>query len=81
MSLAMDWLTVGLRPLERSLDRAAPVQAPWAALAIGANILIRFVVVIVTLSSLWAGPFFDADVQRFSELSVAAGTPSVWYRT
>lgn len=75
MSLAMDWLTVGLRPLERSLDRAAPVQAPWAALAIGANILIRFVVVIVTLSSLWAGPFFDADVQRFSELSVAAGTP------
>ena len=51
------------------------MQAPWAALAIGANIAIRFVVVIVTLSSLWAGPFFDADVQRFSELSVAAGTP------
>ena len=31
----MTWLTVGLRPLERSLDRTAPVQAPWAALAIG----------------------------------------------
>ena len=51
------------------------MQAPWAALAIGTNIAIRVVVVIATLSSLWAGPFYDADVQRFSALSVAAGTP------
>jgi hypothetical protein len=71
----MDRLTVGWRPLERSLDRPAPVQASRDALAIGANIAIRAVVVIVTLSSLWAGPFIDFDVQRFSALSVAAGTP------
>jgi len=71
----MDWLTVGLRPLERTLDRTGPVQVPWAGLAIGTNIAIRAVVVISTLSLLWAGPFYDADVERFSELSVAAGVP------
>jgi hypothetical protein len=71
----MDRSTLGLRPLERSLDRTAPVQAPWAALAIGTNIAIRAVVVIVTLSSLWSGPVTDSDVRRFSALSVAAGTP------
>jgi hypothetical protein len=71
----MDWLTVRLRPLEWSLDRAAHVRASRDALAIGANIAIRAVVVVVTLSSLWAGPFIDFDVQRFSALSVAAGTP------
>jgi hypothetical protein len=71
----MDWLTVGLRPLGRSLDRTGPVRAPWAALAIGTNIAIRAAVVIATLSLLWAGPFHDADVHRFSALSVAAGTP------
>ena len=71
----MDWLTVGLRPLERTLDRTGPVRVPWAGLAIGTNIAIRVVVVISTLSLLWAGPFYDADVQRFSELSVAAGVP------
>jgi hypothetical protein len=67
------------RPLERSLDRpldrARPVQAPWAALAIGTNVAIRVVVVITTLSTFWSGPFFDADVQRFSALSVAPGIP------
>jgi hypothetical protein len=71
----MTWLTVRLRPLERSLDRTAPVQAPWAALAIGTNIAIRAVVVVLTLSSLWARPVMDSDVRRFSALSVAAGTP------
>jgi hypothetical protein len=44
-------------------------------LAIGTNVAIRVVVVITTLSTFWAGPFFDADVYRFSGLSVAAGTP------
>ena len=71
----MDWLTVGLRPLERTLDRAGPVRVPWAGLAIGTNIAIRVVIVISTLSLLWAGPFYDADVHRFSELSVASGIP------
>ena len=71
----MDWSTVRLRPLEWSLDRTAHVRASRDALAIGANIAIRAVVVVVTLSSLWAGPFIDFDVQRFSALSVAAGTP------
>lgn len=75
----MDWSTVGWRPLERSLDRpldrTGPVQAPWAALAIGTNIAIRVVVVITTLFTFWSGPFFDADVQRFSALSVAPGIP------
>jgi hypothetical protein len=71
----MDWSTVRSRPLEGSLDRTAPARASWDALAIGANIAIRAVVVVVTLSSLWAGPFVDLDVQRFSALSVAAGTP------
>lgn len=71
----MDWLTVGWRPLERSPDRTGPVLAPWAALAIGTNIAIRVVVVITTLFTFWSGPFFDADVHRFSALSVAVGTP------
>jgi hypothetical protein len=71
----MDRSTVGLRPLERPLDQTAPVRAPWAALAIGTNIAIRAVVVIVTLSSLWSGPVTDSDVRRFSALSIAAGTP------
>jgi hypothetical protein len=73
MPIAMGWLTVGLRPLERSLDRTARVQAPWAALAIGANIALRAVV--VTVSSLWTRPLIDSDVHRFSAVSVAAGTP------
>ena len=51
------------------------MRVPWAGLAIGTNIAIRVVVVISTLSLLWAGPFYDADVQRFSELSVASGVP------
>jgi hypothetical protein len=71
----MDWSTVGWRSLERRPDRTRPVQAPWAALAIGSNVAIRVVVVITTLSTLWSGPFFDADVRRFSALSVSAGTP------
>jgi hypothetical protein len=71
----MDRLTVGWRPLERWPDRTRSVQAPWAALAIGTNVAIRVVVVITTLSTFWSGPFFDADVQRFSALSVAPGIP------
>ena len=71
----MDWLTVRCRPLEGSPDRTAPARASWDALAIGANIAIRVVIVVVTLSSLWARPLIDSDVQRFSALSVAAGTP------
>ena len=65
-------LTVGSRPLRRSLDRAA--RAPSAALAIGRHRHWsprghRH------LSSLWAGPFFNADVQRFSALSVEPALP------
>jgi len=71
----MEWLTVRSRPLERLLDRTARVRASRDALAIGANIAIRAVVVVVTLSSLWTRPLIDSDVHRFSALSVAAGTP------
>jgi hypothetical protein len=71
----MEWFTVRSRPLERLLDRTARVRASRDALAIGANIAIRAVVVVVTLGSLWARPIIDSDVHRFSALSVAAGTP------
>src|SRR5215218_6513354 len=75
MPLGMERLTVRSRPLERLLDRTARVRASRDAFAIGANIAIRAVVVVVTLGSLWARPITDVDVHRFSALSVAAGTP------
>jgi hypothetical protein len=75
MPPGMEWFTVRSRPLERLLDRTARVRASRDALAIGANIAIRAVVVVVTLGSLWARPIIDSDVHRFSALSVAAGTP------
>ena len=75
MPLGMEWLTVRSRPLERLLDRTARVRASRDALAIGANIAIRVVVVVVVLSSMWTRPLLDSDVHRFSALSVAAGTP------
>jgi Glycosyltransferase family 87 len=71
----MEWFTVRSGPLERLLDRTAGVRASRDALAIGANIAIRALVVVVTLGSLWARPIIDSDVHRFSALSVAAGTP------
>jgi len=55
--------------------RTRPARTPLDALAIGANIAIRAVVVVVTLSSLSTRPIMDSDVRRFSALSVEAGTP------
>jgi hypothetical protein len=68
-------LTVRSRVLEGSIDRASPARAASDALAIGANVAIRAVVVVVVLSSVWTRPFTDSDVQRFSALSVETGTP------
>lgn len=51
------------------------MRTPSDTLAIGANIAIRAAVVVVVLFSFWTRPVMDSDVQRFSALSVAAGTP------
>jgi len=60
--------------LERSV-RTGPARTPSDALAIGANIAFRAVLVLVLLFSLWTRPITDSDVRRFSALSVEAGTP------
>lgn len=68
-------MTVRFRTRERSADRTPPVRTPSDTLAIGANIAIRAAVVVVVLFSFSTRPVMDSDVQRFSALSVAAGTP------
>jgi hypothetical protein len=55
--------------------RTRPARTSSDALAIGANIAIRAVLVVVVLFSLWTRPIMDSDVRRFSALSVEAGTP------
>ena len=68
-------MTVRFRTRERSPDRTWAVRISSDALALGANIAIRAAVVVVVLFSFWTRPVMDSDVQRFSALSVAAGTP------
>jgi len=68
-------MTVRFRTRERSPDRTGAVRISSDALALGANIAIRAAVVVVVLFSFWTRPVMDSDVQRFSTLSVAAGTP------